>query len=101
MWQRAEDSRLMPGFWELPERAQLPAMAAGRKVGSFQHGITFHNYRFDVEEASAPIDIGPCQWIALEALTNLPASTVLKKAKRVIDERGAKDERASKATGGG
>ena len=101
LWQRAANSRLMPGFWELPERAQLPAVAAGRKLGSFRHGITFHNYRFDVAEASVPADAGACEWIAWEALANLPVSTVLKKAKRVVDSHRTIDEPASMATASG
>jgi A/G-specific adenine glycosylase len=101
LWQRPASSRLMPGFWELPERAQLPAITAGRTLGSFRHGITFHNYRFEVVEASAPVDIGACEWIALEALTNLPVSTVLKKAKRVMERHRARDEPASIATASG
>jgi A/G-specific adenine glycosylase len=101
LWQRAANSRLMPGFWELPEREQLPGMEAGHKIGSFHHGITFHKYRFDVQEASAPTVIGSCEWIRLAELADLPVSTILKKAKRVVDERRAKNERASKATGGG
>jgi len=101
LWQRAANSRLMPGFWELPERAQLPAVAAGRKLGSFRHGITFYNYRFDVAEASVPVDAGACQWIALEALANLPLSTVLKKAKGVVGKYRATNEPASIATASG
>ncbi|HEX3681593.1 MAG TPA: A/G-specific adenine glycosylase [Bryobacteraceae bacterium] len=101
LWQRAASVRLMPGFWELPERAQLPEMGAGRKLGSFRHGITFHKYRFDVVEASAPTMVGPCKWIRLAELADLPVSTVLKKAKRVVDERRGKGERASEASGGG
>jgi A/G-specific adenine glycosylase len=101
LWQRGASSRLMPGFWELPERAQLPAMGAGHKIGSFHHGITFHNYRFDVEEGSAPVEIGTCEWIALEALTNLPVSTIVKKARRVVDKHHRNDERSSNAAWGG
>lgn len=101
LWRRSANLRLMPGFWELPERAQLPAVAAGRKLGSFRHGITFHNYRFDVAEASVPVDAGACEWIALEALANLPLSTVLKKARRAVDKDRTTNEPASIATASG
>ncbi len=37
-------SRLMPGFWELPERTQLPGSSRVGSWGSFRHGITSHNY---------------------------------------------------------
>jgi A/G-specific adenine glycosylase len=80
LWQRAADSRLMPGFWELPEAAQLEGLANGRKLGSFRHTITFHNYRFEVMEASAPEDAGGCEWVPLEELSRLPLSTIVKKA---------------------
>jgi A/G-specific adenine glycosylase len=82
-WQRPPTSRLMAGFWELPEPTQLPEIAAGRQIGSFRHGITFHTYIFDVHEAHQPCDIGQCQWISLQDLPTLPVSTILRKAKRV------------------
>lgn len=84
LWQRAPDSRLMPGFWELPEATQLPEACAHRKIGSFRHGITFHNYRFEVCQATAPDDMRACQWVAMNRLASLPISTVLKKAIRVV-----------------
>lgn len=84
-WKRPQASRLMPGFWELPERDQFPELAASRKLGSFRHTITFHNYRFEVVQATPPRNLGPCQWIALDDLALLPASTILKKAKLAVD----------------
>jgi A/G-specific adenine glycosylase len=86
MWQRPAKSRLMPGFWELPELTELPAASVGRSLGTFRHGITFHNYRFEVREATAPKDIGPCKWVPMDALASIPVSTVMKKAKRVIEK---------------
>jgi A/G-specific adenine glycosylase len=91
LWKRGASSRLMPGFWELPEDAQLPAIRPGQKLGSFRHGITFHNYRFDVVEACAPCETGECEWVALPELARLPVSTILKKAKRVIDKHRAQE----------
>ncbi len=84
LWQRPADSRLMPGFWELPELPQLPDAIAGRALGEFRHSITFHNYRFIVREAQAPSEIGDCRWIELESLAGLPVSTVFRKALRVM-----------------
>lgn len=86
LWQRAAGSRLMAGFWELPERGQLPDVKAGTRRGAFRHGITFHNYRFEVYEAEAPEDVGACQWIALDQLEDKPVSTVLRKAQRVLQK---------------
>jgi len=85
VWQRPPEARLMPGFWELPERAELPQVEVGRRLGSFRHGITFHNYRFEIHEAEAPQDPGLCQWVRMEDLAALPLSTILKKARRVLE----------------
>lgn len=84
LWQRAPESRLMPGFWELPESAQLPSATAHRKLGSFRHGITVHNYTFEVRGAHAPENLGDCKWIPLADFPALPVSTIAKKAQRVV-----------------
>ena len=83
-WQRPSSSRLMPGFWELPEPTQLPNTAAGKKLGTFRHGITFHDYVFEVRQAAPPQNRGPCEWLAIEQLNSLPASTILKKARELV-----------------
>lgn len=83
-WQRPPESRLMPGFWELPEREQLPHLGPSAKIGSFRHSITFHKYLFEVWRVSAPSDPAPCQWIDLARLKDLPVSTVFRKAHRVV-----------------
>jgi A/G-specific adenine glycosylase len=82
LWQRPPGARLMPGFWELPEAIHLPDAAPDVKLGAFRHGITFHSYFFEVWEARAPEDIGACHWVALNQLASIPASTILKKARR-------------------
>ncbi len=84
LWQRPANSRLMPGFWELPELPQLQDVEAGSLLGEFRHSITFHNYRFVVHEAQAPSEIGDCRWIGRGALADLPVSTVFRKALRVV-----------------
>ena len=83
LWQRSPMERLMPGFWELPESTQLPE-GEGESVGSFRHAITFHNYRFIVCRARPPADIGPCQWVPLLDLGNVPVSTIVQKARKLI-----------------
>lgn len=80
-WQRPPNSRLMPGFWELPELEQLPAVVPRPAIGSFRHGITVHNYRFQIIVADPPADLGGCSWIDLELKTPLPISTVFRKAR--------------------
>lgn len=84
-WQRPPDTKLMPGFWELPEPAHLPLIKTSGRLGSFRHGITFHNYLFELLEAAPPEDQSQFSWIPLDALSTLPVSTVFKKAKRVRD----------------
>jgi A/G-specific adenine glycosylase len=84
LWQRPADSSLMPGFWELPESTQLPTIAPGESLGAFRHGITIYNYRFRVVSACAPSGIAPCRWIDLTKLPDLPLSTILRKAQRIV-----------------
>jgi A/G-specific adenine glycosylase len=89
VWQRPSTSRLMPGFWELPGQAQLPGVAVGRKLGSFRHTITFHRYLFEVAEVQTQA-LEPscdCQWMPLRELDSRPVSTILRKAKRVIEKQ--------------
>lgn len=85
-WQRSPDETLMPGFWELPERDQLPRVENREIIGRFRHRITFHDYRFELCEGVEPPDIGNCQWIAIKKLDRLPVSTILKKARRLIEK---------------
>ncbi len=84
LWQRPASSRLMPGFWELPEMINLPAVNAQRKLGSFRHGITTHNYSFDVMEASPPEILAECKWLEKNDLPLLPISTIARKAECVV-----------------
>jgi A/G-specific adenine glycosylase len=84
LWRRPPTARLMPGFWELPEAIHLPGATPGLALGSFRHAITFHSYSFEVLEAAAPAGIGDCQWIALAQLCSMPASTIVKKARRHV-----------------
>ncbi len=82
-WQRGPNSRLMPGFWELPEAEQLPKVVAGATLGAFKHGITIYDYRFQVVSAEAPADCRECVWKPLDELAGAPLSTVFRKAIRV------------------
>ncbi len=99
LWQRPASARLMPGFWELPERAQLPHAVAGQVLGTFRHGITFHDYRFEVRAAESTGDTGECRWMALDSLSTVPASTILRKAQSAMESR--KDLKGIGAASGG
>lgn len=85
-WQRPSTSRLMPGFWELPECQQLPDISPEHKMGEFRHGITFHNYIFEVWAAGhVAAGSSTCEWVGLAELTTLPVSTVFRKALRLVN----------------
>ncbi len=94
LWQRPAESKLMPGFWELPEAEQVPQTGSGVEKGSFRHGITFHNYLFRVVAAPVPLQLGICQWIDRHQMAKLPLSTVARKALKVL-ERGKADAAAA------
>lgn len=85
LWQRPAASKLMPGFWELPEAEHLPQAGPGVEKGSFRHGITFHDYLFRVVATSAPMGLGICQWVDRQKLAKLPLSTVARKAMKVAE----------------
>lgn len=85
LWQRPPSARLMPGFWELPEPEHIPSAQIGARVGHFGHGITIHKYRFEVHLASVPSMPEFCRWISLDDFPQLPISTVLKKAGKLVN----------------
>lgn len=89
LWQRPADSSLMPGFWELPEPEQLPDVESAETIGTFRHGITFHNYQFTVRRAQEPDNLGRCRWIGTDQVmgqlgTPLPVSTIVRKAAKIV-----------------
>ncbi|MDQ2843075.1 MAG: A/G-specific adenine glycosylase [Acidobacteriota bacterium] len=94
LWQRPPGTRLMPGFWELPEREHLPDLKLARKLGAFGHGITFHRYRFEIWEAEADGKAGPCEWIPISGLMALPISTIVRKALQVVERSAARSAAA-------
>jgi A/G-specific adenine glycosylase len=85
-WQRPESARLMPGFWELPEREHLPAAKPTTELGAFRHGITVHDYRIKLWRTPAPGEFGDCRWLEICELPHLPLSTIFKKALKFVGE---------------
>jgi adenine-specific DNA glycosylase len=83
-WQRPADARLMPGFWELPEREHLPIAEPGKQIAAFRHGITVHNYRITVWRTPAPAKLESCRWLEIGGLSALPLSTIFKKALKIV-----------------
>lgn len=87
LWQRPATSRLMPGFWELPEAEHLGQKPTGTvEVGCFNHGITIYRYKFRVMTCVPPLDIGECRWIRKNELTDIPLSTIYRKAQRAMSK---------------
>lgn len=83
---RPPDSRLMPGFYELPEERKLPGARLGTPVGQFRHGQTITRYTFRVVRAEVEEIPGNCHWIDRNQLDSLPVSTVTRKALRLVME---------------
>ena len=88
LWQRDAASRLMPGFWELPEAEQIGQPDVIATLGSFRHSITFHSYRFEVIRAATPGGTGPCRWLGVDEIAKLPLSTTARKARRIVAKAG-------------
>ena len=84
LWQRPAGSSRMAGFWELPEAGRAPRAKLGPELGVVRHTITFHNYTFRVRSASIRQAPEGCQWIDRSELAKIPASTVLRKALRLV-----------------
>ncbi len=100
VWQREADSSLMPGFWELPEEAQLGAVAGGQTLGKFKHGITIYDFRFEVVRAAEPAELGYCGWRSLDELRSAAISTIFRKAIKVVQNQEA-GLRVTKVSAGG
>src|SRR5262249_29728864 len=80
LWRRAEDSRRLAGFWELPETGQLKGARGLERIGEFRHTIVNTNFHISVFRATirrAPIGF---YWIDTKCLLDTPLSTTAKKA---------------------
>jgi A/G-specific adenine glycosylase len=80
LWQRPPESPRLAGFWELPEREQLPEARVERAVGEFRHTIVNTNYRCAVSAASIQQDAAGFTWVREDRLHEIPLSTTAKKA---------------------
>jgi A/G-specific adenine glycosylase len=93
MRQRPANVTVMPGFWELPERAaeklddnclQGLGIQLVEELGQFRHTITFRSYTGRVYRAklSGHPPFG-YRWISAEGLETIPVTTVTRKALQV------------------
>jgi A/G-specific adenine glycosylase len=78
--QRAAGSQRLAGFWELPERENLPGAVIADGGCQFRHTIVHTTYAITVYRASASKRPDGFQWVAKSALPLLPLSTTTKKA---------------------
>ncbi len=81
---RADSSRRMAGFWELPGEEDLPRARVGRSLGTFRHSITHHHYTFTVRSASARPAGPEFQWFKAAELASIPLSTTARKALKLL-----------------
>jgi len=80
LWQRPPESRRLAGFWELPEREQMPGATVRGEVAGFRHTIVNTTYLVQVCRASVRSRPSGFQWMAKGNLGNMPLSTIAKKA---------------------
>jgi A/G-specific adenine glycosylase len=85
MRQRDAGASLMAGFWELPERGDLPDAVEGEVIGNFRHAITHHQYRYAVVVASLRKAPQGCRWVSPANLKELPVATITRKALGILE----------------
>ncbi|HTC91203.1 MAG TPA: A/G-specific adenine glycosylase [Bryobacteraceae bacterium] len=80
LWQRPPDSKRLAGFWELPEREQVPGANIYGEPGEFRHTIVNTTYLVQVYRASVASHPNGFTWLAKNNLETFPLSTISKKA---------------------
>ncbi len=84
LWQRPPDSRRLAGFWELPEREQVPGAKVSVAAGTFRHTIVHTTYLVQVSWATVSSRPKHLQWVPKGILRDLPLSTTAKKALNLL-----------------
>jgi adenine-specific DNA glycosylase len=74
--QRAHDSSLMPGMWELPQESQQPRSAAHWRT--FRHSITVTDYTVHVLRQPSPKG----KWIEISEIAKFPLTGLTRKILR-------------------
>jgi A/G-specific adenine glycosylase len=82
--QRASDSKRLAGFWELPERKELPAATVSDAAGGFHHSIVHTTYWVQVYKASIRGCPDGLRWLGKRTLQDFPLSTTTKKALAIV-----------------
>jgi A/G-specific adenine glycosylase len=85
--ERPQTSTRLAGFWELPERPDLPRARMKKILGTFRHAIVQHSYRIEVRQAviSRP-PRGFC-WVPVARLGDMPLSTITRKSLRLWEAK--------------
>lgn len=80
LWQRPATSKRLAGFWELPEREQVPGAEIDGADKEFRHMIVETTYLVSVSRASSKTYPKGLKWLAKSELGGLPLSTIARKA---------------------
>jgi len=80
LWQRPADSPRLAGFWELPEREQIPGAKMRGQAAGFRHTIVNTTYLVQVQRAVLPAHPPGFRWVDQGSLGSVPISTIAKKA---------------------
>ena len=87
LWQRSSETGRLAGFWELPDREQLPQATGIRgPLADFRHTIVNTTYLVEVYKANVKDCPKGLQWLAKADLVKFPLSTITKKALTRLDK---------------
>ncbi len=84
---RADSAARLAGFWELPALEEVPAAKPLKRMGSFRHSITRHDYTVEVWLGRLNRAPAGCHWHDLQTLDGLPLASMARKALALLPER--------------
>lgn len=77
---RGAEERRLAGFWELPQKVNLPSSVRGERIGAFRHSITRHDYVVEVWRGSPVKAPNGYRWLRAGDLGSAPLATMTRKA---------------------
>ena len=87
LWQRPADSQRLAGFWELPERQQLPIAKLHGGPAGFRHTIVNSTYLVQVHRASIRSRPRGFEWVSKTSMASIPVTTMAKKALTLLSQQ--------------
>ena len=87
---RGASEKRLAGFWELPERAGFPKVAA-EPAGRFTHRIVNDRFRVAVWTGRTRGNPPGGEWVDPAALSGLPLTTISRKALHLVHNSGPRD----------